>query len=121
LERLDRERGEAPVACVQLTDFLDHEAEAVPRIRVGEPLLDDGLARAHLVREGLGDQHLLGRKAAVQGGGANPGAPGDLPHRRVQALGGEHRAGRVEDAVAVVPGIWAQGVRQTVGHRSHFS
>jgi hypothetical protein len=44
LECLDRERGEAPggrggeapVACVQLTDLLDHEAETVPRIGVGE-------------------------------------------------------------------------------------
>lgn len=87
-----------------------------PRIRVGEPLVGDGAAGAHLVREGLGGQHLLGREVAVQGGGADPGAPGDLPHRRVQAFRGEHRAGGVEDQLAVVPGVGAQGVRQTVGH-----
>jgi hypothetical protein len=30
-------RGGAAVACVQLTVLLDHEAEAMPRIGVGEP------------------------------------------------------------------------------------
>jgi hypothetical protein len=106
---------------VQRTDLLDHQAEPLPRVGVGQPLVHDGLARAHLAREGLGDQRLLGREAAVQGGGADACAPGDLPHRNVQALGGEHRAGRVEDELAVIPGVGAQAVRQTVGHHSHFS
>ena len=113
--------GEAAVAGVQLTDLLDHETETVPRIGVGEPFVDDGTAGAQLVREGLGGQHLLGREVAVQGGGADPGAPGDLPHRHVHSFGGERRAGRVEDALAVVQSVGAQVVRQTDGHRSHFS
>ncbi len=113
--------GEAMVACLQLTELLDREAEASPGIRVGEPFVHDGLAGEHLVGERLGDQHLLGRKMAVDGRGADLGTSGDLPHRHVQPIGGEHRASRVEDAVAVVPGVGTQGVRQTSGHRSHFS
>ena len=104
-------RGEAAVAGVQLTDLLDHEAETVPRIGVGEPLVDDDAAGAQLVGEGLGGQQLLGREVTVQGGGADPGAPGDLPHRHVHSFGIEHRAGRVEDALAVVQGVGAQVVR----------
>jgi len=53
--------------------------------------------------------------------GADPGAAGYFPHRHVEAFGGEHLAGCLEDEVAVVPGVGAQGVRQTIGHRSHFS
>jgi hypothetical protein len=59
--------------------FLDHQAETAPRIGIGEPFVDDGAAGAHLVRIGRGDQHLLGREVAVQGGRGDPGAPGDLP------------------------------------------
>ncbi len=122
-EGRDEGRGEAAVACVQLADLLDHASEAAPRVRVGHPLGDDGVARADLALEGLGDQRLLGRKAAVQGGLADAGPAGDLPHRHVKSVGGERRAGRVEDEIAVVPGVGAQrvGVRQTIGHRSHFS
>ena len=90
-------RGEAPVAGVQGADLLDDEAEAVPRVGIGEPLVHDGVARPHLFRECLGDQRLLGRGMAVQGGRAHSGAAGDLPHRDVQAFGGEQPAGRVED------------------------
>ncbi len=64
--------GEAPVACVQLTDPLDHQAQAAPWIRIGAPLVDDGTASVQLVREGLGDQCPLGREVPVQGGGAHP-------------------------------------------------
>ena len=114
-------RGEAPVAGVQGADLLDDEAEAVPRVGIGEPLVHDGVARPHLFRECLGDQRLLGREVAVQGGRAHSGAAGDLPHRDVQAFGGEQPAGRVKDELAVIPGVGTQGVRQTAGHRSHFS
>jgi hypothetical protein len=106
---------------VQFADLLDHEAETVPRIRVGEPFVDDGATGAQLVREGLGGQQLFGREVAVQGGGADPGAPGDLPDRHVHSFGGEGHAGRVKDALAVVQGVGAQLVRQIDGHRSHFS
>jgi hypothetical protein len=41
-----------------------------------QPLVDDGVACVHLVREGLGGQRLLGREVTVQSGGADPGAPG---------------------------------------------
>jgi hypothetical protein len=106
---------------VQGADSLDDEAKAVPRVRVGEPFVHDGVARPHLFREGLGGQRLLGREVSVQGGRPYPGPAGDLSHRDVHALGGEQRAGRVEDELAVIPCVGPQCVRQTVGHLSHFS
>lgn len=114
-------RGEPVIAGLQLAELLDGEAEAVPRIGVGEPFVHERPAGEHLIGERLGDQHLLGRKMAIQGGRADLGAPGDLPHRHIQAIDDEHRAGRVEDAFAVVAGIGTQSLRQTSGHRSHFS
>jgi hypothetical protein len=82
-------------------------------------LLHDGVARPHLSRECLGDQGLLGREVAVQGGRAYPGTAGDLPHRDVQAFGGEQRAGRVEDELAVIPGIGAQAGERPGRLRRH--
>ena len=81
--------GEFAVACVRLEEPLDHEAEAVPGIRVGKRLVDDDVARAQLALEGLGGERLLGGEVAVQGGGADARPAGDLPHRHVQAVGGE--------------------------------
>ena len=71
--------GEAAVACVQLTDLLDHEAETVPRIGVGEPFVDDGAAGAQLVREGLGGQQLLGSGSGGTGWRGRPWRAGRSP------------------------------------------
>lgn len=113
--------GEAPIAGVQLTDLLDHQAQAMPRIRIRAPLVDDGAARVQLVREGIGDQDLLVREVTVQGGRSHSCTPRDLPHRHVQAVVGEQRSGRFEDAFAIVQRVGTQRMRQTVGHRSHFT
>lgn len=113
--------GKSSIACVQFTHFLDHETETVPWIQIGKALVDNCATRVHLLRECLGDQHLLGRKSAVQGGRCNSGAPGNLPHGHIQTVNGEDRSGGLDDALAVVKGVGAKGVRQTIGHGSHFS
>ena len=91
--------AETPIPGVQLTDLLDHQAKATPRIGIGAPVVDDGATCAQLVREGFGGQHLLGREVTVQGGRSDPRTPRDLPHRHVQAVGGKQCSGRVEDAL----------------------
>jgi len=48
------------------------------------------------------------RKAAVQGGDADPGAAGDLVQRRVSALLDEDLAGSGEDVLAVAASVGAQ-------------
>ncbi len=113
--------GEASAASVQCEELLDHEAEASPRVRLRESLVHHGPAGVHLFRERLGGQDLLGREAPIQRGRADSRAAGDLAHRHVQALGREQGASRFQDAFAVVAGIGAQGLRQIVGHHSHFS
>lgn len=108
--------GEAPVAGVQLTDPLDHQAQATPRIRICAPLVDNGAAGVQLVCESLGYQRLLGREMTVQGGRPDPGTPRDLPHRHVQTVPGEQHSRSVEDAFAIVQRVRTQSMRQTVGH-----
>jgi hypothetical protein len=114
-------RGEAIVACLQFTEPLNRDAEAVPGLRIGEPFIQCRSPCAHLVVERLGDEHLLGREMAVKGRGPDPGASGDLSDRHIQAIGGEHRTGRVEDSITVVPGVGTRFPRQSSGHHSHFS
>ena len=64
--------------------------------QLGDPRLDDGV-----------DQVVLRREVAEQGGRADLGAAGDLRHRHVEALLGEHRHGRVDQALTIAQRVGA--------------
>ena len=85
--------------------------EGLAVIDLPDPSPADGQVRIATEAIGVGGVDVMIRSGAVAAYGFKQG----------HILGGEHRAGRLQDELAVVPGVGAQGVRQTIGHRSHFS
>ena len=54
------------------------------------------------------EQRLLGREVAVDGADADARAAGDVVHLRVAAVLGEDRSRRLQDPLAIAPGVGAE-------------
>jgi hypothetical protein len=97
--------GEATVVGLHLADPFNEPAEAVPRIGVGQRVIDSGRIGTHLVRECRPHQFIAGGEATEEGGHAHPGPAGYLIGGSVQTLLSEHLASRPEHPLPVPLGI----------------
>ena len=100
--------GEATVVGLHLADPLNETAEAMPRIGIGQRVVDGGRISTHLVGEHRPHQVVTGWETAEKGGHAHTGAAGDLVGGSIQALLSEHLAGCAEHPLPVPLGISPQ-------------
>ncbi len=96
------------------------QPEAEPRVLGRATGLDDAPAGPHLVGERRLDEHLLRRKAAVEGRGTHSRATSDLAHGDPESVLGEQRASRIKNSIAVLPRVGAKQMRHLLAHPSHF-
>jgi len=102
------------------SESLDRGAEGLPRIRIGQRVIDHGGALREMPVEHLGEQRPSVREVPVQRRHADPGPARDCGHRDVEPTPGEHLARGIEDALPVPPGVSPRDPRRIRSHPSHL-
>jgi hypothetical protein len=101
----------------QLQRLLEEPGQAGPGVGYGGRLLGDGDGPVDALPQVLAGELVLVGEVPVGGSDVDPGVPGDVVQGGVEAAGGEHLRGGVDQLLAVAGGVRPEPPGLTDGRR----